>query len=1216
MPQIINTNISSLTAQRNLDRSQGAQATALERLSSGLRINSAKDDAAGLAISTRFSSQSRGLAVAIRNAGDGISLAQTAEGALGSMTDSLQRIRELALQAANGTNSDTDRQALNAEAQQLIAEITRTADQTNFNGRKLLDGSFQNTGFQVGANAGDTIGISIGELTAANLGASEQAGLSAIGSDNALGNGDLIINGVAITPSSAADDSSSTNNAAASAIAKAAAINRHSDESGVSAFVNENVVAGSEITASAASGNITLNGVSISINTTADGASTRAGVVAAINAVSDQTGVIAADTGDNALGVQLTAADGRNVQVNLGSLTAAQTGLAATGTYEGGYTLVAAGDRTEIKIEGGNGTGRGDVANAGLVSGTYQAGVAATVSDAQNSTLGASEAGTGGSFYQNLKRTDDGGVVQAAGSNLTQKVGTSATVAVTTSIGQNLLLGAPGSQTLVTTGTNATVNDAVYLINKASTGITATEQIKFTISDYSSTTGDTLTFTASGANSIAINFVATTSVVDQDGSGSVDRKDVLYTMLASFQNAIDSIGGTDKVQMTAELNAAGTAIDVRINSSASGQVTFSAANTLATSLDLTVSTGTGKVNFDETQWNTSGGANFLSGDLRLTTDDPAKQVSFSIASTVAVTAANSLFNSSTGVTIQPTVANALGTNVKTDVVVEVGGTNVGVSTPLAANSSMADLASLVDGAAGVTAWEEISFTMIANTSAVTSSTASLETGDTLTLGGVNVAISADPSKTDYANTLVNDINGTDFSAQSLDVFAELDNSGNVKVTVRNFSSNDVTLSTDSAYRRLAIDADNDGTGDGFTSKVGQQLSGSLKFVSDSGQDVSVTISDPTSKGELISGTSESKSFTNVNGMSDGDVLINGVAIGAAQVSTDKASATVASDGSSKIVSSNKALSGIAIASAINSVSDESGVSATVNATQVVGGSVEGAALTTLAGKFSTGDEAGIFINGVNVGTVTLQADGSSAIDTDRAKADALNLINQVSGQTGVTASDNGVSLTLTAADGRNISIAIDDRSGNATSSIGALFGLDASVKGIGESTFGKASVTGKPSAEALTYETTYSTVTLNSAGKIDIAAGNKGNDELAALGFSVGSYGSGEDGTFLKDINISTLDGANAALTAIDNALDEVNAARADLGAIQNRFETTISNLAVAAENLTAANSRIKDADFAAETAELSRTQVLQQAGISILAQANALPQQALSLLQ
>jgi flagellin len=161
MPQIINTNIPSLTAQRNLNSSQGALSTSLERLSSGLRINSAKDDAAGLAISERFTTQINGLNQAIRNANDGISLSQTAEGALGEIGNNLQRIRELAVQSANATNSDSDRAALDLEVQQRLAEIDRIANQTSFNGRKVLDGSFGSAQFQVGANVGETIGLDL-----------------------------------------------------------------------------------------------------------------------------------------------------------------------------------------------------------------------------------------------------------------------------------------------------------------------------------------------------------------------------------------------------------------------------------------------------------------------------------------------------------------------------------------------------------------------------------------------------------------------------------------------------------------------------------------------------------------------------------------------------------------------------------------------------------------------------------------------------------------------------------------------------------------------------------------------------------------------------------------------------------------------------------------------------------------------------------------------
>jgi flagellin len=176
MAQIINTNIPSLNAQRNLTASQSSLAVSLERLSTGLRINSAKDDAAGLAIAERFTTQIRGLNQAIRNANDGISFAQTAEGALGTVGDALQRIRELAVQAANDSNSASDRTALDNEVQQLVAEVGRIANSTEFNGQKILDGSLSDLFFQVGANQGQTIAVSGVDSKSNSLGAKELVG--------------------------------------------------------------------------------------------------------------------------------------------------------------------------------------------------------------------------------------------------------------------------------------------------------------------------------------------------------------------------------------------------------------------------------------------------------------------------------------------------------------------------------------------------------------------------------------------------------------------------------------------------------------------------------------------------------------------------------------------------------------------------------------------------------------------------------------------------------------------------------------------------------------------------------------------------------------------------------------------------------------------------------------------------------------------------------
>ena len=185
MAMTINTNVVSLNAQRNLGLSGGSLASSMQRLSSGLRVNSAKDDAAGLAIAERMNAQTKGLTVAARNANDGISLAQTAEGALGKVGDMLQRARELAVQASNATNSATDRKALQAEVSQLMSEVDRVAKTTTFNGRKLLDGSFSGGVFQVGAGAGDNITVGalqntkIDSLSSVAFGTSKQTVKSA-----------------------------------------------------------------------------------------------------------------------------------------------------------------------------------------------------------------------------------------------------------------------------------------------------------------------------------------------------------------------------------------------------------------------------------------------------------------------------------------------------------------------------------------------------------------------------------------------------------------------------------------------------------------------------------------------------------------------------------------------------------------------------------------------------------------------------------------------------------------------------------------------------------------------------------------------------------------------------------------------------------------------------------------------------------------------------
>ena len=249
MAMSINTNVVSINAQRNLALSGGSLATSMQRLSSGLRVNSAKDDAAGLAIAERMSTQVRGLAVASRNANDGISLAQTAEGALSKVGDMLQRMRELAVQAGNATNSKGDREALNAELVQLRDEVDRVAKTTSFNGKKVLDGSFTGGVFQVGANSGDNITVGalantkVTELGKANYGTGAGAAFATTEKDTAaeaMTNADVTITitgaggGAGVTAVVAKDPNITGDEALGRMIQ---AINSKTADTGVTAFL-------------------------------------------------------------------------------------------------------------------------------------------------------------------------------------------------------------------------------------------------------------------------------------------------------------------------------------------------------------------------------------------------------------------------------------------------------------------------------------------------------------------------------------------------------------------------------------------------------------------------------------------------------------------------------------------------------------------------------------------------------------------------------------------------------------------------------------------------------------------------------------------------------------------------------------------------------------------------------------------------------------------
>ncbi|MBR4878077.1 MAG: flagellin [Rhodocyclaceae bacterium] len=427
MSQVIQTNVPSLTAQRNLSGTGNALATSLQRLSSGYRINSAKDDAAGLAISERFSAQISGLNQAKRNANDGISLAQTAEGALKTSADILQRVRVLAVQSANATNSASDRQALNDEVNALTAELNRIAQTTEFNGRKMLDGSFTSALFQVGANANQTITATSGNFTTSAYGNYRIGGRVA---DTLGGGGDLVLgtstsSGMSyvaniadsltsnitaagtLTVSGQAGTYELSYSSGASAKLIAEKVNAVTQSTGVSASARTEIElvgmnAGSSYVIELASNNATTEPVTIAFTVGADktgqgsisSTDQLAAAVDSFNKQAAKTGV-SARVNDKGDGITLVNDSGEDIKMNLksangGSLTLRQAGVTKDGAALGNSGLK--GTTTLSEETDGMSSGNGVVITGQV---TFDSESAFAVTDDQGQFLTATDTPVG-----------------------------------------------------------------------------------------------------------------------------------------------------------------------------------------------------------------------------------------------------------------------------------------------------------------------------------------------------------------------------------------------------------------------------------------------------------------------------------------------------------------------------------------------------------------------------------------------------------------------------------------------------------------------------------------------------------------------------------------------------------------------------------------------------------------------------------------------------
>jgi flagellin len=402
MSLVLNTNINSLNAQNNLAGSQASLAQSLQRLSSGLRINSASDDAAGLAISQQFTTQINGTNQAVRNANDAVSEAQTTSGALNTIVNNLQSIRTLAVESANGSNSASDRAALNNQVQQQIAEITQIAQQTTFNGLNVLNGSSGNTTYQVGANVGNTITINLATGVGANqIGQTATAvgtalaasvnGIATTGATGALtvqvGSGQAVSVAASSTYATAVSYQDGT-----SAYAKAAAFNA-AGASGLTATATNTVADAGFLGATSAGGagtySLSINGVAVFGTVTVSSPITASAIAAQINQYSSQDGGVTAALSGGTL--TLTAADGSNIAVaqTRGGDTAGGFAIATTTagtTYRGSVSLTAGANITIA------GTSAADLLAVGLAAATTTLSANSTLSQQNVSTLAGANA--------------------------------------------------------------------------------------------------------------------------------------------------------------------------------------------------------------------------------------------------------------------------------------------------------------------------------------------------------------------------------------------------------------------------------------------------------------------------------------------------------------------------------------------------------------------------------------------------------------------------------------------------------------------------------------------------------------------------------------------------------------------------------------------------------------------------------------------------------
>ena len=1031
MPSVINTNIASLNAQRNLGTSQMSLTTALQRLSSGLRINSAKDDAAGMAIADRMTSQIRGLNQAVRNANDGISLAQTAEGALSEMGNILQRVRELSVQSANATNSSADRAALQSEVTQLKDELTRVAANTTFNGQKLLDGSMQNALFQVGAEANQTIGISVNDARASGL------GTNVVTTDNNA-NG---INGA-------------SNN---SRVSTGGSTMGRVQVAGASFAAVTNGYTAQTIAVKDANGSVVVDG-SISVAASAQASDT----VDKLNQIS---------------GVSATASS----SFKISSLT--------LGT--------SSGSAVTVKIDSGT-SASATLTLSGVDSSSGQSAIFSALKDAINSNSTLSNAGVVAGLNSNNELVVRNNTGADLGFELTAGTGAGGTLSAS-------VVGTDTAATAISVDGSAAATNAVRVGGQVNvflaSGYTIQSSLtKTTGSYFGNTTGN------------AVVSADATNVGIGDVVSSTNVNDAVLTRGTTVGKGVTGASG----------------------------IAFSAISNGYTTQTLTIKDASGNTV-------TGGSITVASNEQANTTAANLNQVA-GIKATASTSATIASFTSSTV---------------------------VGTALTFTINS-------------GATASSVLTLTGVDTTSTQGSVFTALKdaiNADT-TLKGAGVTATINNS----GKLVVSNNTGADLGVR----FSGTD--GAVASTTASVS----VLGSDTAATAMSLFNDT-------TNQVNQaRVGGQLRIETAAGQTIQSSLATATSLFNAAASNAVVKAAGGVNfgnRVAEQTLTVSGKAAAAVAVNKDDSAET--------------------IAKAVNAQSTVTGVAAEAYTKAKISGlSAAGTVSFTLFGSNATGVAISAQVTGA----------GSTADLTALA-----NAINAKSGSTGISASltENNASISLRQATGANIAISDFAHTSGVAESAANISGSSASMQISGQAEVVSAG-SGALNTSTGTAVTLYSGAGNNKGADSTVIGGSvifrssESYSVTSSMSGTAAAVKGGNSSLFASNasapnsstlssvtgVDISSVDGANQAISVLDGALAVVNNIRSNMGAIQNRFESTIANLSTTSDNLSSARSRIRDADFAAETSALTRSQILQQAGVAMLAQANALPNGVLTLLR